>query len=272
MNFLARISAVKEQEVAKLRKDFTENDWLSKIASQQKPVPFLQNPQVTGALALIAEVKKASPSKGNIQALADPVKVAKQYDSSGADAISILTDREFFSGSIADFEQVRAVTGRPLLRKDFIIDEWQVYEARAIGADAILLIAAILSPVRLQNLHSLAQKLGMSVLLEVHNKEELERLAVIQQPQYVGINNRDLKTFQVDLATTESLAPYARELYPTAMLISESGFFSGTDTARVQAAGAQGVLVGEALMRLGLNKVPEAIADLKGFASERREL
>src|ERR1035438_1701076 len=156
-------------------------------------------------VALIAEVKKASPSMGVICKDFDPVRIAKEYEAAGASCLSILTDEQFFQGSLDYLRQIRAAVKLPLLRKDFIIDERQILEAIEWGADAILLIVAILSDEQLQKFHSLAIEAGLAVLVEVHDEEELERALKIS-PALIGVNNRNLKTFKVDLATTERLA------------------------------------------------------------------
>ena len=264
MNFLTEILQIKKQEVAQLRQSTSREALIEQGTMQPPIVPFLSKPTIAHELRLIAEVKKSSPSKGDIQAQADPASVASYYDQGGADAISVLTDRQFFAGSNEDFLQVRAVTRKPLLRKDFIIDEWQVYEARAIGADAILLIAAILEKDRISSLYELAQELGMAVLIEVHHQDELEIVKAIEHPRYIGINNRDLHNFHVNMATTGALVPLVQHLFPDAMIISESGITTSEDAKRAHFAGAHGLLVGEFLMRKGLDQVNEAIVSLKG--------
>ena len=263
MNFLEKIIQVKKQEVAQLRQATSREALIERGTMQPPVVPFLSKPTKAHELRLIAEVKKSSPSKGDIQVQADPARVASYYEQGGADAISVLTDRQFFSGSNDDFLQVRAVTRKPLLRKDFIIDEWQVYEARAIGADAILLIAAILEKDRIRRLYELAQELGMAVLIEVHHQDELEIVKAIEHPRYIGINNRDLQNFNVNMATTETLVPLVQHLFPDAMVISESGITTSEDAKRAHSAGAHGLLVGEFLMRKGLDRINEAIGSLK---------
>ncbi len=263
MNFLKEILEVKRQEVEKLHASTTLEALKDMASLQAAPVGFLSKPARFDQLALISEVKKASPSKGDIQLSADPTVVAMRYDEAGTDAISVLTDEHFFKGSIDDFKAVRTATKKPLLRKDFIIDEWQVYEARAIGADTVLLIAAILDKKRMRALYELAQSLNMSVLLEIHDKEELKILSSLPAPRYVGINNRNLHTFLVDLETTESLVPMVQEMFPDAMIISESGIRSKEDAIRVKEAGVDGILVGESLMRSGLDHIAEAIIALK---------
>ena len=201
--------------------------------------------------AVIAEIKKASPSKGVIRENFDPVAIAKEYASAGASCISVLTDKQFFQGGFDVLVQVRQVVDLPLLCKEFILSPYQLYQARAAGADAVLLIAAILSDQDLAYLLKAAKALQLAVLLEVHNAEELERALTFDGVQLIGINNRDLASFHTDLATTEELtAIYGAQIRAKGcLLVSESGLFSRDDLDRVQAAGADAVLVGEALMR-----------------------
>src|SRR5450631_3086790 len=215
-----------------------------------------------GSIALIAEVKKASPSAGIICKDFDPVKIAKEYESSGASCLSVLTDEKFFQGSLDYLRQIRAAVKIPLLRKDFIIDERQILEAIEWGADAILLIIAILSDEQLQKFHSLAVEAGLAVLVEVHDEAELERALNIS-PQLIGVNNRDLKTFKVDLATTERLAATLNSCagVPPAMLVAESGIHTRADVERLKQCGAGAILVGESLVKNGdiQSKVRELI-------------
>lgn len=201
--------------------------------------------QATVGTAIIAEVKKGSPSKGIIRADFDPCDIAKRYQTAGATCLSVLTDAKFFMGSLAYLETIREVVSLPLLRKDFVVDSYQIYQARAAGADAVLLIAAALTQDLLAEFTSLALELNLDVLLEVHNREELER--ALQLPvELIGINNRDLKTFHTDLAVTERLLP----LIPSdRLVVSESGIRNRDDICRLQQAGAKAFLIGESLMR-----------------------
>ena len=198
-------------------------------------------------IALIAEVKRASPSRGTLRADLDPEQLAHVYAGSGAAAISVLTDKRFFHGSLADLETVRAATDTPVLRKDFTVDEYQIYEARAHGADAILLIVRIVDDAQLRDYHSLACSLGLGALVEVHDEAELDRALAVDAP-IVGINNRNLADFSVSLATTERLAP---RVTPGKIIVAESGVHTRADVERVAKAGGHAVLVGEALMRAG---------------------
>ena len=215
-----------------------------------------------GSIALIAEVKKASPSAGLICADFDPVRIAKQYEAAGASCLSVLTDEKFFQGSLDYLKQIRAAVKLPLLRKDFIIDERQILEAIHWGADAILLIVAILSDTKLKRFHELATEAGLAALVEVHDEEELERALNIGA-RLIGVNNRNLKTFKVDLATTEKLArtALAGRLADEVLLVAESGVQKRADVERLARAGAHAVLVGESLMR---GDISSKVAELLG--------
>jgi indole-3-glycerol phosphate synthase len=201
--------------------------------------------------AVIAEVKKASPSKGVIRADFDPVAIARAYQSGGASCLSVLTDKKFFQGGFEVLVVVRGAVDLPLLCKEFILTPYQLYHARACGADAVLLIAAILSDADLRYLLKVAHSLQLAVLLEVHDEEEMERALALDGVKLIGINNRDLSSFHTDLANTERLmASYGDQIRAKgALLVSESGLFSRDDLDRVQNAGADAVLVGESLMR-----------------------
>ena len=207
-------------------------------------------------LGLIAEVKKASPSAGAIVERFDPVQVAKSYESAGADAISVLTDEKYFQGSLSYLTNIRRETTLPVLRKDFILHEVQVFEAVIAGADAILLIVAALEQDELRALHETATGLQLDVLVEVHTMEELDR-ALDLDAKIIGINNRNLATFEVDLATTELLS---EQVPDDVILVSESGIRTGADTQRVLDCGCDAILVGESLMRS--DDVHAAIAGL----------
>jgi indole-3-glycerol phosphate synthase len=201
-------------------------------------------------MGLIAEVKKASPSAGVIRSPFDPVAIAKEYERAGATCLSVLTDEKFFQGSLEYLRAIRQAVGLPLLRKDFVIDERQVLEAVEWGADAILLIAAILTDDVLEGLHALGRGSGLAVLVEVHDEPELER-ALRVGADLIGVNNRDLRTFQVDLGTTERLAARlpARFRDGGGLLVAESGIRTRADVERLARCGAGAILVGESLMR-----------------------
>ena len=196
-------------------------------------------------LALIAEIKRASPSAGTIASGIDPVTVAQTYQAAGASAISVLTDHDFFGGSLEDLVAARGAVSIPVLRKDFIVHEVQIYEAVIVGADAILLIVAALDQDTLVRLLDIAHTFQLDVLVEVHNMPELER-ALNTDAIIIGINNRNLKTFEVDLSATEELS---EEVGPEIVLVSESGIRSPEDARFVQQCGATAILVGETLMR-----------------------
>jgi len=198
-------------------------------------------------VAIIAEVKRASPSKGVLAAELDPVSQARTYAGAGAAAVSVLTDAKYFRGSLDDLRAVRAAVDVPIMRKDFTLDEYQLWEARAAGADAVLLIVAILAPAQVRDLAAAAKGLGLAALVEVHTEAELET-ALGAGARILGINNRDLATFETKLETTLSLLP---QIPPGPLVVSESGFFTGADVRRVVAAGAHAVLVGEGLVKAG---------------------
>ena len=255
MNILDTIVEQKKHEVAKLPATAVTVASLQNALNQRGDWRdfngALRHPR-RGSVALIAEVKKASPSAGVICPDFDPVRIAKQYEAAGASCLSVLTDEKFFQGSLHYLKQIRAAVKLPLLRKDFIIDERQILEAVEWGADAILLIVAILSDAELKHFHELATGAGLAVLVEVHDEAELER-ALVLQPQLLGVNNRNLKTFTVDLATTERLG---EELFHHArredtLLVAESGLHNRADVDRVARAGAGAILVGESLVRHG---------------------
>lgn len=207
----------------------------------------LERAAANGQPGLIAEIKKASPSKGVLQDPYDPAAMAATYAGAGAHCLSVLTDRDFFHGDDAHLRTAREAVTLPVLRKDFIIDPWQVYEARVLGADCVLLIVAALGDTQLQELHLLALELGMDVLVEVHDEAELERARALR-PDLLGINNRDLRTFRTDLGTTEALAARAPS---GALLVTESGIHDREDVKRLwrpQQGGATAFLIGEAFM------------------------
>ena len=219
--------------------------------------------------AVIAEIKKASPSQGVIREDFDPVALAQSYTAAGASCISVLTDQQFFQGSFAVLSAVRKAVALPLLCKDFILSPYQLFQARAAGADAALLIAAILSDQDIHYLNKVARQLGLDCLVEVHNAVEMER-ALTLEVDLIGINNRDLRTFTTDLAVTERLATIYRQKLEqgnNTLLVSESGLREHKDLKRIAAAGAQAVLVGEALMRQP--DVANALRTLRGVATQQ---
>ena len=241
----------KKIEVARLpERPIAAGDLRDARLEQGERRDFLAALRRAPGMALIAEVKKASPSAGVICPDFDPARIAREYEAAGASCLSVLTDEKFFQGSLDYLRQVRAAVNLPLLRKDFIIDERQILEAVEWGADAILLIVAILTDAQLQAFHALATEAGLAALVEVHDEAELERTLKIQ-PRLIGVNNRDLKTFKVDLATTERLAARLRPAHPEMLLVAESGIHTRADVERLQRGGAQAMLVGEAIIRQG---------------------
>jgi len=214
-------------------------------------------------VGLIAEIKKASPSKGVLIEDFDPVQIARTYTENGAAAISVLTDERFFQGSLEYLKVIREVVDVPLLRKEFVIDSYQVIEARAFGADAVLLIVAALADAQLADLHDLIIEQGMTPLVEVHNEDELDRALTIGA-QVIGINNRDLKTFHVDLATTARLA---KQVHEGVTLVAESGIMSAEDVHAMGRLGAHAVLVGESLV-----KSDDMAASVRAYSRQRREI
>ncbi|MCP9774102.1 indole-3-glycerol phosphate synthase TrpC [Cyanobium sp. WAJ14-Wanaka] len=251
-SILEKIVWEKDREVASARERVPLEKLKQQVADLPAPLDFVAALKASCRKpAVIAEVKKASPSKGVIREDFDPVAIAKGYAAGGASCLSVLTDRQFFQGGFEVLVQVRQAVELPLLCKDFILSPYQLYQARAAGADAALLIAAILSDQDLGYLLKVAKALGLAVLVEVHDAEELERVLDLDGVQLIGINNRNLATFDTDLATTEQLtALYGERIRAKGcLLVSESGLFSREDLDRVQGAGADAVLVGEALMR-----------------------
>jgi len=242
---LDRIVADKRHEIAAAMAA-TSLAEVKALARDAAPPRSFQTALRLPGIALIAELKKASPSRGLLRADFDPIALATEYAGAGASAISVLTDEKHFQGSIEHLRAIRQALpdGPPLLRKDFLFDDYQLYEARAAGADAVLLITAILELPLLSDLIALAKDLGMDALIEVHDEPELDR-ALSAGAQIIGINNRDLRTFEVDLATTERLAPLAPD---GIALVTESGIFTREDIARLEKFGIHAVLIGEALV------------------------
>jgi indole-3-glycerol phosphate synthase len=251
-HILEEIVWAKDREVAVARERVPLEKLKQQVAELPAPRDFLAALRASCRKpAVIAEVKKASPSKGVIREDFDPEAIARGYAAGGASCLSVLTDKQFFQGGFEVLVQVRQVVELPLLCKDFILSPYQLYQARAAGADAALLIAAILTDQDMGYLLKVAKSLGLTVLVEVHDAEELERVLALDGVQLIGINNRDLATFETDLATTEQLtARYGEQIRAKGcLLVSESGLVSRDDLDRVQSAGADAVLVGESLMR-----------------------
>jgi indole-3-glycerol phosphate synthase len=238
---LRQILDHKRLEVEQAKLDLSLAELKSLAAEMPAPRGFeralANGPQ---PLSLIAEVKKASPSQGLIREDFDPVDVALSYRRAGASCLSVLTDEKFFQGSLENLRKVHAAVDLPLLRKDFTIDAYQIYEARAWGADAILLIVAALTDEELREFGATAHEIGLDVLVEVHDDAETERALKLDET-LIGVNNRNLATFETDLATSERLLP---KIAPTALAVSESALATPEDLARVAAAGARAVLIG----------------------------
>lgn len=268
-HILEEIVWYKQQEIAQMREELT----LAELQNQVTDTPWARDfllalQQSPNKPSLIAEVKKASPSKGVIRADFEPIKIAQAYERGGAACISVLTDRKFFQGSFDNLRNVRQNVALPLLCKEFIIDPYQIYLARAAGADAVLLIAAILSDQEMQEFLQIIHSLGMNALVEVHTLAELDRVLKVPDIRLVGINNRNLKDFTVDLGTTQQLIAARREQLSTLgiTVVSESGLYTAADLALVAAAGAQAVLIGESLVKqpdleqavLNLYKLPSS--------------
>lgn len=252
---LSRIVETKKEELKSYPKSFHTSEFEVRSLSDA----ILQS---NNDIGLISEVKKASPSRGVIRETFNPTNIAESYEKAGADAISVLTDREYFLGAPEYLTQIRNSVEIPILRKDFIIDPIQVMESRAIGADAILLIQAILEPNQAKELYLCAKEQGLEVLLEVHSLRELEIALQNFAPDLLGINNRDLNTFKTSVSHTTEIAKHVPVDIP---FISESGIVTREDVSEVQSAGAKGILVGETLMRS--KSIKQSISQLVGTDS-----
>jgi indole-3-glycerol phosphate synthase len=258
-DILQRIVAVKREEIAEAKR-LCDGASMRREALARPPARdfagALRAKTGAGQAAVIAEIKKASPSKGIIREHFEPAQIAASYARHGAACLSVLTDRAFFQGEAGDLKQARAACSLPVLRKDFMVDAYQVDEARAWGADCILLIAACLDDAQMADLEAQALELGMAVLVEVHDGDELERALQLKTP-LLGINNRNLKTFEVALDTTLGLLA---RVPADRLLVTESGILGRSDVQRMRAAGVHAFLVGEAFMRAG--DPGAALADL----------
>ena len=264
MNKLAEINASKAEEIKRLEPHAAE---LRKQALLRNDFrPFRTALQLPDGVAIIAEVKKASPSAGIIAPDFNPLSQAREYARGGAHALSVLTDEKYFHGHLSYLKQIREQVDLPLLRKDFIFHPYQVYEARAAGADCILLILAMLKEGELRSLAALVREVKMAALIEVHNPEELA-LATRINADLIGINNRDLHTFVTDLAVTEKLLANYRG---DALIVAESGINAPEDIRRLDAVGARAFLIGESLLRDGnpAAKLPDLLRALDGGASQ----
>src|SRR5690349_847990 len=269
---LEQIVQTKRQEVAGRKESAPLEQLQETISTLGRPRNFFQavTRKPAKAMNVIAEVKKASPSAGVIRSDFDPVKIAQQYESAGADALSVLTDEKFFQGKLEYIHAIRDVVRLPVLRKDFVIDPYQVYETRAAGADAMLLIAECLETSQLIDLQILATELNLTVLIEVHDMDNLIRVRdrVIGFPHksysLLGINNRDLRTFRTDLGTTLRMAELVEDRN---VLVSESGINTFDDVKKLAKAGVRAILVGESLMRS--DDIEAKVRELLGRASQR---
>ncbi|PSP34877.1 MAG: indole-3-glycerol phosphate synthase TrpC [Cyanobacteria bacterium QS_8_48_54] len=251
-HILEKIVWHKQQEITQMHRNLPLAELQDRVSNAPSPRDFpLALQQSSSQPSLIAEVKKASPSKGVIRADFDPVEIAQAYERGGAACLSVLTDRKFFQGSFDNLVAIRQRVELPLLCKEFIIDPYQIYLARVAGADAVLLIAAILSDQQLQEFLQVIQNLGMNALVEVHTLAELDRVLALSGVRLVGVNNRNLEDFTVDIGTTQQLLTKRREQLHNLdiTLVSESGLYTPADLALVAEAGARTVLIGESLVK-----------------------
>lgn len=242
---LQEIVRHKKEELKERKSARPLKDLKARLKNSSDPRGFHKTLSRADGIVLIAEIKKASPVKGVLREDFDPVKIAHAYHESGASALSVLTDEHFFQGRLDYLSEIRKAIPLPILQKDFLVDDYQIYEARAFEADAVLLIASLLDPSQLKDYYDLAHELGMDAVVEVHTEKEMEK-ALTVGPNIIGINNRDLDTFKADLATTSRLIKY---LPPGVIVVSESGIESRRDVLRLQEAGVHAVLVGESLMK-----------------------
>ena len=248
MTILEKILKVKRAEVAASRKRVPQAEVEQRAREAAPPRDFIaaiRKKISAGMPAVIAEIKRASPSKGLLRPQFDPAEIAKSYEAGGAACMSVLTDKEFFQGAPEHLIAAKAACELPVLRKDFVVEPYQVYESRAMGADCILLIAACLSSEEMAGLEALAHKLGMAVLVEVHDSAELEKANGLKTP-LVGINNRNLRTFETRLDTTLDLMP---QVPPGRIVVAESGIASKEDVAQLRSGGVNAFLIGETFMR-----------------------
>ena len=244
-NVLNEICARKQEHIAERKSAVSLEQLQEQIHAAPAPKGFVNAMQAAPFPAMITEVKKASPSKGVIREDFDPVEIAKIYKDHGATCLSVLTDEPYFQGKDEYFVDIRSAVDLPMLRKDFMLDPYQIYESRSLGADCILIIMAALSDAQASDLHALSKELGMDVLVEVHDSDELER-ALALNPEMLGVNNRNLKTLTVDVQTSYALA---KNIPDTCFKISESGISDPATIQDLKSAGYTGFLIGESLMR-----------------------
>lgn len=267
MNLLREILEAKREEVQRLRAKVPLEECRRRAADSPPGRGFQRAVEDAEGLALIAEIKRASPVAGTLRDDLDPVRLAQIYQEAGAHCLSVLTDARYFQGAPEDLIRAREATRLPVLRKDFVVDEYQVYEARAMGADAILLIVNGMSENQLRDLRELAKSLGMDALVEAHSKEEAE-VALRSGAQMLGINNRDLETFELSPEIGEAVLP---QFHGRALLVSESALRTREDVARVQRAGAKAVLIGTAFCEVPNDgapleeSVPRLVQELMGW-------
>jgi indole-3-glycerol phosphate synthase len=259
---LKQIMEVKKQEVKNLRKEFSKNSFTDSEYFHKQPINFIERLNSAKGLAIIAEIKKASPSKGIINSNFDHMEIAKTYFENNVEAVSILTDEKFFQGSTKFLNDIAKFKSAPLLRKDFIIDELQVYQSKSIGADLILLIAELLSPSQISELTSAAHELGMEVLLELHSDSQIPKIN-FNFNKIIGINNRNLNTFQVDLSTTLRIAD---QLPDYVAIISESGIQDKADIELIRKTNTKAILIGEHLMSSA--NIDYALKELTGWCKD----
>lgn len=259
MTILDRIVETKRQEIAAAKARVPERNLRAAVADAPPTRDFFAALAAPGEIKLIAEVKKASPSKGVIRPNFDPVEIARDYEAGGATCLSILTDEQYFQGSLEYLRTIRAAVALPLLRKDFILDVYQLLEARAFGADAVLLIAECLDDCMLRTLHNEAVGLGLTPLVEIYEPANIDRV-LAAGATLIGVNNRDLRTFEVDLNHSIRLK---RQIPENCLLVAESGIAGRADVLKLQEAGVDAILVGEHLMRQA--DLPRAVGELLGL-------
>lgn len=262
MTILDQIMKAKKEEVKNLRKEFSKNSFADSEYFNKRPISFLERLNSAKGLAIIAEIKKASPSKGVINSNFDHIEIAKIYFENNIEAVSILTDEKFFQGSTKFLNDIAKFKSAPLLRKDFIIDELQVYQSKSIGADLILLIAELLSPNQILELTSAAHEMGMEVLLELHSENQIPKIN-FNFNKIIGINNRNLNTFQVELSATIKIG---KQLPEYVNIISESGIKEKNDIELVRKTNTKAILIGEHLM--SSTNIDYALKKLIGWCND----